>query len=236
MRTIITDVEGTTSSLSFVKEVLFPFAASALPAFVREHAERPDVRRCLEEAAATAGLSARDQEAVIGQLLAWIEEDRKVTPLKALQGLIWESGYREGAYRAHLYEDAAECLRRWHGEGRKLFVYSSGSVQAQELFFRHSVYGDLSNLFSGHFDTRIGAKGDADSYRRICQQAGLEPGESLFLSDVEGELDAAREAGLVTVRLCRREDYGTGPDEVTSAHPVVDSFRAIPATEGDPIP
>ncbi|MEO0421351.1 MAG: acireductone synthase [Pseudomonadota bacterium] len=228
MRNIITDVEGTTSSLSFVKEVLFPFAAAALPAFVREHAERPDVRRCLEDAASTAGLSSGDQEAVIGQLLAWIAEDVKVTALKSLQGLIWESGYREGAYRAHLYEDAAECLRRWHGEGRKLYVYSSGSVQAQELFFRHSIYGDLSGLFSGHFDTRVGAKGEAESYTQICRQAGLTPGESLFLSDVEAELDAAREIGLATVRLCRREDYDKGPAEVTSAHPVVDGFDAIP--------
>ncbi len=141
--------------------------------------------------------------------------------------MIWESGYRHGDYRAHVYEDAAECLRQWHDEGHRLFVYSSGSVQAQELFFRYSVFGDLRELFAGHFDTRIGAKGEPESYEAICRQASLTPARTLFLSDVETELDAAARAGLATARLCRKEDYGMAPDEVVSAHPVYASFLDI---------
>ena len=228
MRSIITDVEGTTSSLSFVKDVLFPFAAARLPEYVRQHADQPEVRRHLDETAALAGLASGDLDGVVRQLLAWIAEDRKATPLKALQGMIWESGYRNGDYRAHLYEDAAVCLRQWYAEGCRLFVYSSGSVQAQELFFQYSAFGDLRELFAGHFDTRIGAKGDPEAYAMICRQASLTPAQTLFLSDVEAELDAAATAGLATARLCRKDDYGMEPDEVVSAHPVYASFRDLP--------
>ena len=127
--------------------------------------------------------------------------------LKALQGMIWRDGYERGDYRAHFYADAAESLRHWHADGHPLYVYSSGSVPAQKLFFGYSECGDLTPLVSGWFDTEVGHKRDADAYRRITDAIGRAPGDILFLSDVVEELDAAREAGLRTALLDRRGDY-----------------------------
>src|SRR5689334_21230294 len=129
---IVTDIEGTTSSISFVKDVLFPYARRALPDFVRERAGDPEVRKWLDVAAADAGGMCQD-EMLAEVLQGWIDEDRKHPALKALQGMIWEAGYAEGEYRAHVYEDAARGLERWHAHGHPLYVYSSGSVPAQKL-------------------------------------------------------------------------------------------------------
>jgi len=203
IRALVTDIEGTTSSLSFVKDVLFPYSRAHIGAFLRCHAEEAEVAPLLEEARAEARASRLELGQLISTLERWIDEDRKVTPLKALQGLIWEAGYREGAFRGHIYADAAAALRRWKKAGLALYVYSSGSVRAQRLLFAHTDYGDLTPLFSGYFDTRTGAKGDPVSYRRIAAELGLPPHDLLFLSDVEGELDAARTAGLKTVWLVR---------------------------------
>ncbi|MEJ2325620.1 MAG: acireductone synthase [Chromatiaceae bacterium] len=203
IRALITDIEGTTSSLSFVKDVLFPYSRAYIGAFVHRHAQEPEVARILDEARAEAGDSQLQLGQLIPTLERWIDADRKVTPLKALQGLIWEAGYRDGAFRGHIYADAATALQRWKEAGLALYIYSSGSVRAQRLLFAHTDYGDLTPLFSGHFDTRIGAKGDPESYRRIAVELGLPPHELLFLSDVESELDAARAAGLKTLWLVR---------------------------------
>jgi enolase-phosphatase E1 len=203
IRALITDIEGTTSSLSFVKDVLFPYSRAHVGTFVRRHAQESEVDRLLDEARAEAGDSRLELGQLISTLEGWIDADRKVTPLKALQGLIWEAGYRDGAFRGHIYGDAVTALQRWKEAGLALYVYSSGSVRAQQLLFAHTDYGDLTPLFSGYFDTRIGAKGDPESYRRIAAELGLPPHELLFLSDVEGELDAARAAGLKTVWLVR---------------------------------
>jgi len=206
-RAILTDIEGTTSSISFVKEVLFPYARRALAEFVRTHGNAPEVRRWLDMIATEIAAGACQDEVIVETLQGWIDEDRKHTALKALQGLIWEAGYRKGDYRAHLYPDVAPKLRAWHADGIALYVYSSGSVPAQKLFFQYSEAGDLSALFSGYFDTEIGHKREVGSYQRIAQAIGLPPGGILFLSDVVEELDAARKAGLETVLVDRREDY-----------------------------
>lgn len=220
IRAILTDIEGTTSSLAFVKEVLFPYARAALPDFLRENAAHPEVRPWLERLAAETGET--DLEGQIARLLAWIDEDRKHTVLKALQGMIWRRGYAEGHFRAHVYPDALTRLRAWQAAGIPLYVYSSGSVEAQKLFFAHSEAGDLTPLFSGHFDTTTGPKTEPDSYRLIAQAIGEPPERILFLSDLEAELDAARAAGLATVRLARE-----GSPLPVSAHPVVSDFAAI---------
>lgn len=218
---ILTDIEGTTSSLSFVKDVLFPHAAAHLPDFVRTHRNDPEVARLLADARlAAAGID--DEEALIAQLLEWIATDRKITPLKALQGLIWEEGYARGDFAGHIYPDAARCLRDWHAAGIQLYVYSSGSVHAQRLLFGHTAHGDLTPLFSGFFDTRVGAKREPDAYRAIATAIGRPPSEILFLSDVREELDAARAAGLATTAL-RREGIAGSFGE----HPVVEDFTAI---------
>ena len=217
---ILTDIEGTTSSISFVKDVLFPYARRALPGFVRDHRDDPEVRRWLDVVATEHGSICSD-DVIVETLQGWIDQDRKHTALKALQGMIWESGYRNGDYQAHLYPDAARRLRDWHHQGFPLYVYSSGSVAAQKLFFGYSEAGDLTPLFQGYFDTTSGGKKEAASYRRISEAIGLPGHEILFLSDVEAELDAAREAGLHTVLLDRDNALPDG------AHPRVTGFDAI---------
>ena len=227
MRVILTDIEGTTSSISFVKNVLFPYARAALPAFVREHGQEPAVRRWLDAAAVDAGGICQDA-VLVETLQGWIDADRKHTALKALQGLIWQQGYQDGDYAAHMYPDAPDALRAWHAAGHPLYVYSSGSVPAQQLFFGHSDAGDLGPLISGWFDTEIGGKREAGSYVRIAEQVGIEPSELLFLSDVVEELDAARAAGLRTVLVDRREDYPQPREgEAAHGHPRVGSFADI---------
>ena len=230
MRAILTDIEGTTSSISFVKDVLFPYARRALPDFVREHGREPEVRRWLDAVAAEHG-GMCDDRMIVEVLQGWIDQDRKHTALKALQGMIWQAGYGAGDYHAHFYADAAQKLREWQAAGHPLYVYSSGSVPAQKLFFGFSEQGDLTSLLSGYFDTEIGGKREAASYRRIAEAIGRAPGEIVFLSDVVEELDAAREAGLATVLVDRREDYAaprTG--EATHGHRRVESFAQIDPT------
>lgn len=227
IRAILTDIEGTTSSISFVKEVLFPYARRALPRFIESHASEPEVRRWLDAVATEQG-GICDDRMVVEVLQGWIDEDRKHTALKALQGMVWQDGYRNADFTAHMYPDAARALREWHDAGLPLYVYSSGSVPAQRLFFGHSDAGDLTGLFSGWFDTEIGGKREANSYRRIAEAIGVAPGDVLFLSDIVEELDAAREAGMQTVLLDRREDYPmqrTG--EATRGHRRVESFEDV---------
>ena len=206
IRAILTDIEGTTSSISFVRDVLFPYARRALPDFVRGHGHEPEVRRWLDAVAVEAGGLCQDAM-IVETLQGWIDQDRKHTALKALQGLVWEAGYRNADFAAPIYPDAAQTLQRWHSLDLPLYVYSSGSVPAQKLFFGHSAAGDLSGLFSGWFDTEVGAKRDAESYSRIATAIATEPHAILFLSDVVEELDAARTAGMHTVLVDRAADY-----------------------------
>ncbi|WP_349571455.1 acireductone synthase [Azotobacter salinestris] len=220
IRAILTDIEGTTSAVSFVFDVLFPYAREHLPAFVRQHATEAEVAALLEAVRAECGEADAGIERIIEVLLGWIAEDRKATPLKALQGMVWEQGYRAGELKGHVYPDAVDALQRWKREGYQLYVYSSGSIQAQRLIFGCSEAGDLSPLFSGYFDTTSGPKREAASYARIAEAIGRAPTEILFLSDVVQELDAAREAGMRTCGLARE---GGG----LAGHPTVTSFAAI---------
>jgi enolase-phosphatase E1 len=223
IRAVITDIEGTTSSISFVRDVLFPYAHKRLPAFVETHGDTPEVQHWLHEAACEAGLVEASRQEVVELLLRWIEEDRKSTSLKALQGMIWREGYETGEYRAHMYPEVAGRLRDWRAEGLRLYVYSSGSVPAQQLFFRYSEAGDLGPLFAGYFDTETGPKREAESYRRIAEAVGEEPAHLLFLSDIAEELDAAASAGMQTGWLIREPQ--PWPD--SAHHPAHRDFSAI---------
>ena len=225
--TVLTDIEGTTSSISFVHEVLFPYARAALPDFVRRRGDEPEVRAWLDRAAVDAGGVCQD-EVIVEVLQGWIDEDRKHPALKALQGMIWLDGYQGGDFQAHVYPDAAQALRGWHASGHTLAVYSSGSVPAQKLLFGHSSQGDLSPLFSAWFDTAVGGKREVASYQAIVQSLGVPAREVVFLSDVVEELDAAREAGLRTVLLDRREDYPIPRmGEACHGHERVESFAGV---------
>ena len=221
IKAIVTDIEGTTSSLSFVKEVLFPYARANLADYIRLHAEEPEVKTLLEEACKEAG-AALDTGQLIAQLIQWLDEDKKVTPLKSLQGLIWEAGYQKGDFKGHVYPDAAAYLKTWKANGLDLYIYSSGSVHAQKLLFSHTEYGDLTPLFSGYFDTHTGGKKDRESYCEIVKQLGIPAGQLLFLSDSKEELDAAKSAGLQTLWLTR----DSTPDP-KAEHRQVSSFDLI---------
>jgi enolase-phosphatase E1 len=212
---ILSDIEGTTTAIAFVHRSLFPYAASALEGFLAQHRDQPQVAAILAEVPGDA----------LTTLRGWMAADAKVTPLKALQGLIWAQGYAAGALRGHLWPDVAPQLRAWHARGLHLAIYSSGSEQAQRLLFRHSEAGDLEPLFEGFFDTRMGAKREAQSYTRIAKAWGAAPSAILFLSDVAEELDAAQAAGLATCQLVRAED-GTRP---SGRHPEVADFNGVNA-------
>jgi enolase-phosphatase E1 len=217
---IITDIEGTTTPIAFVRDVLFPFARARLPDFIAVHSRDPEVAAILAEAAGLA-----PGEPVLQAFARWMDEDAKVTPLKSLQGLIWDAGYREGMLKGVVYPDVPPALRRWRAAGVRLYVYSSGSEAAQKLIFGHSDAGDLAGLFSGFFDTRMGAKRDAGSYGAIARAIDMPAASILFLSDIGQELDAAAAAGLQTCQLVRAAD-GTEP---WPGHPHAADFSAISA-------
>jgi 5-methylthioribose kinase len=200
-RALLLDIEGTTSSLSFVKDELFPYARARLPIYLTEHAEA--LSALLNDVRRIEGNAALDTQQLTATLIRWIDEDRKLTPLKSLQGLIWQEGYERGELRGHVYQDAVEALHAWHAAGLKLYIYSSGSVLAQRLIFSHTEYGDLTPCFSGYFDTTIGGKLEPDSYRTIAARIGLPPAAVLFLSDHSGEISAAAIAGLQVIQVCR---------------------------------
>lgn len=218
---VVTDIEGTTTDIDFVHQVLFPYARSHLARFIQAQADTTAVREQLQATARMAQLSPDDHHGITRTLLRWIDEDRKFTPLKALQGLIWADGYRRGEFRGHVYPDAHTGLQNWAAAGIALYVYSSGSVAAQQLLFGHSAFGDLRPLFSGYFDTTTGPKRETASYQTIASALGHPAATILFLSDVVEELDAAAAAGLRCTQLLR------SPDMVTGAHPTARSFSEI---------
>lgn len=189
---ILTDIEGTTSSIAFVTETLFPYARARIADYVAAHPA---------EAAAVPGDP-------VETLTRWIDEDRKETVLKQIQGRIWAEGYAAGELKGHVYPEAAAALRRWRERGIRLFVYSSGSVEAQRLIFGHSDQGDLTGLFEGYFDTTTGPKTDRHSYEAIAHAIGLPADEILFLSDNPAEVDAARGAGMQALLVDRSGGHG----------------------------
>ena len=199
---VVVDIEGTVGSIRFVKDVLFPFARSRLRPFVLANQTQPDVARQLEAIKAETGIA--DVEGQIEQLERWSDADRKATPLKALQGMVWAGGYASGELVAHLYDDAVAALKRWADARMPVYVYSSGSVAAQKLYFAHTAAGDLTACLAGYFDTTTGPKQKAESYRRIALTIGRPAAQLLFLSDVAAELEAAAEAGFQAVQV-RRE-------------------------------
>jgi enolase-phosphatase E1 len=222
---VLVDIEGTTTPISFVRDVLFPFARARLPDFLAARAAEPAIAAELGEVRRMV-----PGKPELETLLHWMDVDAKVTPLKALQGMIWDGGYADGSLKGDLYPDVAPCLKAWRTAGARLYVYSSGSVAAQKLIFGCSVAGDLSGLFSGFFDTRVGGKRDPESYGHLVIAMNVPPAEVLFLSDVEAELDAAATAGLRTCQLVREADGTIASDR----HPTAADFFAVAARAGLP--
>ncbi len=231
VQAVLTDVEGTTTSISFVYDVLFPYAEARLEEACASPG--PEIAGAVERLRSEYEEDIR-QGAVVPELgpdfgngapyaRHLMSLDRKSTGLKALQGLIWDEGYRSGALRSHVFPDVPGALAAWQGAGIRLRVFSSGSVKAQQLLFGHTEYGDLSGLFEGFHDTTTGPKQEAASYRAIAAAFGLPPEAILFLSDVRGELDAAAEAGLLTGMVVRPGNRPADP----GAHTVYTSFDGM---------
>ena len=197
---ILLDIEGTISPIAFVRDVLFAYSRVHLESYVAKHRDTPEMEALLRDASALAG----DLDP-IAALAGWQARDEKIGPLKKLQGMIWEGGYRSGAIRSSLYSDALKALHDWNGCSIPLYIYSSGSRQAQDLFFEFNEAGDIRYLFKGFFDTEMGAKSDPGSYGRIGAEVGIEPSRMVFLSDNPAELVAARTAGLQTAQVTRDE-------------------------------
>ncbi len=225
IRFILLDIEGTTTDVRFVHQVLFPYARQHLEAYVLNHLDSPFVQENLKRVKETVLSEDRrqiDNNEAIAYLLKWIDTDRKHTALKALQGELWRTGYEQGEYQSHLYPDVIEALKRWQQAGIEVGIYSSGSVQAQKLLFQYTPYGNLNPFFSHYFDTRIGAKQDPKAYATIAEQLNRPANEILFLSDIEAELAAAHSMGF-SVGLLARE-ASTLPD---SRFPVYLDFSSI---------
>lgn len=221
IRCIITDIEGTTSDIDFVQQILFPYAQARLAETVFLENQNQEIAAALlllrEEISQPDATAAQ----LLDILLKWVEQDKKSTALKLLQGIIWRTGYQKGDFTGHVYDDVIAQLAIWHADGLQLGVYSSGSVEAQQLLFRHSRFGDLTPFFQYWFDTRAGAKCSASSYRFIAEQLSIPPNQILFLSDIRQELDAANEAGWQTCQLIR------GDADPTSCHSQVNRFDQI---------
>ncbi|HHP7231858.1 MAG TPA: acireductone synthase [Xenococcaceae cyanobacterium] len=205
IQAIVTDIEGTTSSIDFVHQVLFPYSAKALPEYIYQHYQVPEIAAIITEVRQEIAQPDAKLEQIITTLLNWIEADQKITPLKTLQGFIWEYGFKNQEFQSHLYEDAYRQLQQWFERGIKLYVFSSGSEKAQKLLFGYSEYGDLTYLFQDYFDTRIGNKKQSQAYQNIAAAININPQNILFLSDVIAELDAAKAVGYHTVLLARKE-------------------------------
>jgi enolase-phosphatase E1 len=236
VRLVLLDIEGTTTPIAFVHEVLFPHAARALPAFLETHAFDADVagdiallahEYAAEKASGATGLPAWDSTAGAAAALPYLEhlmrEDRKSTALKSLQGRVWQEGYRSGALVGQIFDEVAATLAAWFEAGLRMAIFSSGSVEAQKLLFRHSQAGDLTPYLAGYFDTRTGPKRAAESYRQIASAMGVSPEQILFVSDIPEELEAAREAGCRTALSVRP---GNAPCEATG-HPRIHSLGEL---------
>ena len=242
IRGVLLDIEGTTSSISFVYDVMFPFARKHFAGYLEEHWNSEDVQAAVtmllqddkdhnapELVLAEFGddrNSPAFRAGVVKCLLRLMDDDVKATGLKKMQGLVWQEGFTSGEMVAHVYDDVRPAIEKWKEAGMDVRIYSSGSVHAQKLFFEHSVAGDMLPLFSGHYDTTTGPKKEADSYRQIAEAFGCPASEILFVSDIEAELDAAIEAGMQTALSIRP---GNKPLENLQNYQAVNSFAEIKA-------
>ena len=236
---ILLDIEGTTCPVSFVTDILFPYAKSELTNFLERHQDDPSIRKLVNDAEAEwnddkdkASISLRHEleesrqpkHLKVGAYLQLlISSDKKSTALKDVQGKIWREGYTTGNISSELFEDAHENLREWYSKGYKLAVYSSGSVEAQRLLYKYTSKGDIGNIFSHWFDTHIGNKKNQKSYSTIASTMACEPKNILFVSDNREECDAAKDAGYLTLYSLREGNPQMEPGQ----HPVILNLEDI---------
>src|SRR5262245_10753045 len=225
VRAILLDIEGTTTPIAFVHDVLFSYARDHVREFLTADSAAEDIALLREEHAVDVSEAPplTDQIESIAAYVEWlISIDRKSTGLKSLQGKIWRQGYEDGSLKSQVFADVAPAFERWRERGLTISIFSSGSVLAQQLLFAHTEVGDLTPFIDSYFDTNVGKKGEAESYRKISKSMNLEPQEILFISDVVAELDAANEAGMKTVLSIRP---GNSPQH--QQYPSIRSFEEI---------
>ncbi len=242
-RGILLDIEGTTSSVSFVYDVMFPYVRKHLTFEVFANWLEPEYIEAFHAIARDAGHDSLDAwlktkslsrenplraaEVVCSEVTRLMDSDVKATGLKQLQGLIWQSGFESGELKAHVYDDVPPAVAAWNAAGKDVRIYSSGSMQAQKLFFGHTIAGNLLSQFRGHYDTTTGPKKEAASYRQIAKEFGLPPREILFLSDIAAELDAAQAAGMQTALCVRDAGQTPAPAVSAGAHAVIGDFGQV---------
>ena len=233
-RGILLDIEGTTTPIAFVHDVLFSYARDHARDFLANNFDSDEVRADItllrEEHALDVSkdlhppLPGSEIDSIVAYINWLIAQDRKSTGLKSLQGKIWQQGYLDGSLKSQVYADVAPALERWHTAGLSINIFSSGSVLAQQLLFAHTEAGDLTRFINNYFDTNTGKKAEADSYRRIALALALASSEIVFISDVVAELDAANEAGMKTLLSLRP---GNPPQRAAEKHQSINSFEEV---------
>ncbi|HEY3581138.1 MAG TPA: acireductone synthase [Pyrinomonadaceae bacterium] len=227
IRGILLDIEGTTTPIAFVHDVLFSYARTHVRDFLAKHLDDDAVQtdiRLLRDEAESEGFHANNLDELVAYINRLIDLDRKSTGLKLLQGKIWHEGYTDGTLRAQVFADVAPAFERWRAANKNVSIFSSGSVLAQKLLFAHTEAGDLTPFINDYFDTSMGKKGEAESYRRIAEAIKLQPNEILFVSDIVAELAAAREAGMKTALSIRP---GNQPQASRDDYPIIHSFDEL---------
>jgi enolase-phosphatase E1 len=230
IRVILLDIEGTATPIDFVYKTLFPFASRKMESFLRDHAQDFEIQSLIQDLRAQHEVDESNdlqppswmdnsEEARLGSSVAYgqwlMARDSKCTPLKSLQGRIWQEGFTSGELRGEVFPDVPLAFRRWRRQGKTIGIYSSGSVLAQQLLFRTTTAGDLTSYISAFFDTRMGAKTEAESYKKIAASLSSVPQHFLFISDAEKEIEAAQSAGMQSL-LCERDPGSAsfrGPNE-----------------------
>ncbi|HEX5083924.1 MAG TPA: acireductone synthase [Blastocatellia bacterium] len=236
---ILLDIEGTTTPIDFVYKTLFPFARARVRDYLSRNWDAPEVQADLAQLRAERSadlshglnppaLEGESSSELIESAIAYIhwlmDRDRKSTPLKSIQGRIWQEGYRAGELFSEVFDDVPPAFARWRRQNKLICIYSSGSALAQKLLFAHTAAGDLTGHIYRYFDTTVGHKIEAGSYQRIAEELRLAPAEIVFISDVIAELDAARAAGMKTILATRP---GNRPVELPVNHPVMDNFSTL---------
>lgn len=232
IRSILLDIEGTTSSISFVYDVMFPYVREHLTDFLAKRWSDEDVQKCIGLLRTDIDADETwpaDQASVASAVIGLMDNDVKATGLKQLQGLIWHDGFKSGAMVAHLFDDVAAAIRKWEAAGIDVRIYSSGSIAAQKLFFEHTVSGNLLPLLRGHYDTTTGGKKEPASYEIIAGEIGVQPDSILFISDVGEELDAAEKAGMQTLLSVRP---GNKPVENSDRYTSITDFASVELSDG----
>lgn len=229
-KAILLDIEGTTTPIDFLHNTLFPYAQSRIPGFILDNlgSLKFEIDQLVEERANDVEYSAElrpdSANSVSDYLKYLIDRDRKSTPLKSIQGMIWQKGFESGEIVSPVFDDVPAALKRWKAADKTVSIFSSGSILAQQLMFRHTEHGDLTQFISNYFDTNTGAKEDPGSFTRIAEEMNTTPADLLFVSDMTGELDAARAVGIQTSLSVRP---GNQPLKDDPVHQIVTTFDGL---------